>query len=82
MELPHVHAGAVYYNTAPGAAAGPVLAKFRADTEHAFKNYDQLGFKRWFREKSRVLEICYSYGGVVQVEPGLKGAWLQRGFSS
>jgi hypothetical protein len=60
-QLPHVHAGAVYVNTAPDSALGPVLAKFRADTVAAFTNYDSLGFKRWFRQKSRVLEICYSY---------------------
>lgn len=68
--LPHVHAGAVYVSTSStstsgggggGGGARAVLAKFRADTVYAFKNYDQLGFKRWFRQKSRVLEILYSY---------------------
>jgi hypothetical protein len=58
MDLPHVHAGAVYYNT---KSAGPVLAKFRSDTEHAFANYDRLGFKSLFRQRSKVLEILYSY---------------------
>ena len=59
MDLPHVHAGAVYYNMQ--SPAGPVLARFRSNTEHAFENYDRLGFKSLFRQKSKVLEILYSY---------------------
>ena len=60
-QLPHVHAGAVYVNMRLGQSAKTELKKFRADTVYAFKNYDALGFKRWFRQKSRVLEILYSY---------------------
>ena len=55
--MAHTHAGAVYYSQVGDSAA---LRRVRADTERAFRDYDALGFKRWFRG-GRCLEIHYSY---------------------